>query len=327
VIEAVIFAAVSALLYHLGMGFVLFLIPLQAVLVRKGRRSFFISLALAFLLILGVRALLSRGAAAATPFVLLEMSVVAALIAGLVLIQLPELAALPRQRLLTLRRVPRLLAATGVAGLLSVPLILYLQGNEAFSAGLREIFGSAATALNRAFGESDSLGLVGGGQLFSAEGLQQAAGEILLRSYLFEYFLLLTGSWWAGTIIGSRSTGGKAQLTKLVDFRLGDGYVWPLIASLAMVLLSLVVHIGVLGLAAWNALLILVFLYGLSGLGIIRFLLRKYKLPAGLRWLLVLAIVILAFTPRVNLAIAILVPGLGVSEIWLKYRREERSTT
>ena len=52
---------------------------------------------------------------------------------------------------------------------------------------------------------------------------------------------------------------------------------------------------------------------------------KKMKVRPGIRWLLITAIIILAMTPRIGIAILILVPGLGVSEIWLKYRREERS--
>ena len=119
--------------------------------------------------------------------------------------------------------------------------------------------------------------------------------------------------------------GRHPGLTRVADFKLPDRYVWPLIASLALVVLNLIVPLEPLEVLAWNALLIFAFLYGISGLGIIRFLLSKLKVRPGIRWLLIIGIIILAMTPRIGIAVLILIPGLGVSEVWLKYRREERS--
>ena len=324
-IEALIFAAVSTLLYHLGMGFILFLIPLQVVLIRKGRKSFAITLVLALTLIIAVKLILLglMQDPAAAPFLLVEITTVLSLLGGLVLIQLPELSS--GFESYRLPRVLRLLIATGVAGVLSVPVILYLRGSEEFILGMQEIFSALASNLNRAFSEAEAFNLLSGSGVFQAESLMQISSTFLLRSFLFDYFLLLTFSWWLGTIIGARTVGKNHRLTRVADFKLPDAYVWPLIVSLVLVLGTLLVPVEFLEILAWNSLLILAFLYGIAGLGILRFLLKKLKIPMGFRWALILGIIILAMTPRINFVILILVPGLGVSETWLKYRREERS--
>ncbi len=325
-IEAIVFAAVSTLLYHLGMGFVLFLIPLQAALARKGRKNFAVAATLAVASILLVRILIQGGTGepAATPFLIIESVTVLLLVGGLALIQLPELMeGLERFRM---PRVPRLLAATALAGVVSVPVIIYLRGNEVFNTEIRKIFDSLSASMNRAFSQPDSFGVLSGAASLSTDTLMQISKTFLLRSFMFDYFFLLTFSWWLGTVLGSRSLGRRPAITRIVDFRLPDSYIWPLIGALAAVLLSLVVRLGFLEILAWNVLLIMLFLYAIAGVGIIRFGLRRVKLPIGFRWLLILAIVILAFTPRINLAFLILVPGLGVSEIWLKYRTKERSS-
>jgi hypothetical protein len=332
VIEAVLFATLAALLYHLGMGFVLFLVPVQVALARRGRRGFYTAALLAFVLIVAVKLwLVRRNLAEALPFTLAETVAVAALLGGLALVQLPELeGALAGLRL---ARVPRLLAATALAGLVSVPVILRLRADEAFTAGLRELFGELAAVLNSALRGAEGLGSLGPqGPLgesagaaagpVSAESLMQAVREILSRSFLFSYFVVLAFAWRAGSALGARSVGRAPGFRPLKDFRLPDGYIWPLIASLAVVALNEVVSVGALELAAWNLLLIMALLYGLSGIGILRFLLSRYRLPPGLRWLLVGAMIVMALTPRLNLAVAVLVPGLGVSEIWVNYRKE-----
>jgi hypothetical protein len=179
--------------------------------------------------------------------------------------------------------------------------------------------------MNRAIGASGSESLQPGIQPVQTDALLEIINTVLLRSFLFSYFLVLSFSWWLGTIIGARSMGTHPGLTRIADFKLPDRYVWPLIASLALIVLNLVIPAEPLAILAWNALLIFVFLYGVSGLAIIRFLLRKLNVRPGIRWLVIIAIVILAMTPRIGIAVLILVPGLGVSEVWLKYRREERS--
>lgn len=322
-IEALVFAAVSTLLYHLGMGFILFLIPLQVVLVRKGRKSFAISSGLALALIFVVKLILLGRTQDPAAFLIVEIATVLSLMGGLVLIQMPELSSgFERYRF---PRVLRLLISTGVAGVVSVPVILYLRGNEEFLLGMQELFSAFASNMNRAFSEAEAFNLLSGSGMFQAESLMQISSTFLLRSFLFDYFLLLAFSWWLGTVIGARTVGKKHGLTRVADFKLPDTYVWPLIVSLGLVLGTLLVPVEFLEILAWNSLLILVFLYGVAGLGILRFLLKKLKIPMGFRWLLILAIIILAMTPRINFIILILVPGLGVSETWLKYRREERS--
>lgn len=338
-IEIVIFAAVSTLLYRLGMGPLLFLIPLQVVYIRRGKKSFAAACALCLALILLVGFLLARrwaggaadlagseaaGFASLGPFLFLDMAVAILLIGGLALIQLPEMGLeLPGVHL---PRPTRLMITTGIAGLASIPVILYLQGNEIFASGVQEFVGTRLEVMNSAIVASQSDSLLPGVQPIETQALLQFVTTILLRSFLFYYFLILTFCWWLGTIIGSRSIGSKPKLTRVADFKLPDRYVWPLIASLALVVLTLVVPVPFLEILAWNALLILVFLYGVAGLGIVRFLLKKMNVRPGVRWLLITGIVILAMTPRVGIAVLILVPGLGVSEIWLKYRtREERS--
>jgi len=335
VIEILIFAAVSTLLYRLGMGPILFLIPLQVLYIRRGKKSFGWAAVLSLVLIIVIGLVLTRrwttgeALTSATalslqmPSLVFELTIVALMIGGLALIQLPEMN--PELRLPRYPRVTRLVLVTGISGILSVPIILYLTGNEAFTASIEEFFSTLVGATNSAISSTQSEALPIATQPIQTESLLRFISMVMRRTYLFYYFLILTFGWWLGTIIGVRSMGRHPDLTRIADFKLPDRYVWPLIASLALVVLNLLVPLEPLEILAWNALLIFVFLYGISGLGIVRFLLKKLKVRPGVRWLLIIGIIILALTPRIGIAVLILIPGLGVSEVWLKYRREERS--
>jgi hypothetical protein len=335
VIEILVFAAISILLYRLGMGPILFLIPLQVLYIRRGKRSFGWAAVLSLAFILAIGYVLtgrwtSGDAAASTtalalqmPSMVFELTIVVLMIGGLALIQLPEMS--PELRLPRYPRVTRLVLATGIAGILSIPTFLYLTGNEAFTATIRAFFASLVQATNNAISSAQSETLTITAEPIQTDSLLRFVGMVLRRTYLFYFFLILTFNWWLGTVIGARSMGKKSGLTRIVDFKLPDRYVWPLIASLALVVLNLVVPAQALEIPAWNSLLTFAFLYGISGLGIIRFLLRKLRVRPGVRWLLAIGIIILALTPRIGIAVLILIPGLGVSEVWLKYRKEERS--
>jgi Predicted membrane protein (DUF2232) len=319
VVGTLVAAGVSVLLYHLGIGLPAFLIPLQVVRVRRGAGHFLAAAALSFTAIGGVRLALSRDelAGAGFPALVLEMSVVLGMLAGLAWIQMPELLRRPAQ--LPGGRVARLLVAAAAAGLAAVPLISYLGRNQEFAAGLSKLFDAAAALLNRLLDPS------GGEAGFRGEELAAMTRVVFLRSFLLDYVLVLTFCWWAGTVLGARSLGRRPEVTPLARFRPAEGLIWPLIVGLALVLLNLVLPLGPLELAGWNLLLVMLFFYGLAGLGILRFLLDRLGAPRGMRLLTWLVLVVLAFAPGVNAALAVLISGLGVSETWINYRDRERS--
>jgi hypothetical protein len=319
VVGTLVAAGVSALLYHLGIGLPAFLIPLQVVRVRRGARHFLVAAAAAFVAIAGVRLALAAGelAGAGTPALVLELTVVLGMLAGLAWIQLPEL--LGRPALLPGGRVVRLLIAAAGAGLVSVPLISYLGRSQAFTEGLGRLFDAAAALLNR-------LADPGGGEAgFRGEELAAMTRAVFLRSFLLDYLLVLTFCWWVGSVLGARSLGRGPGITPLARFRPAEALIWPLIAGLALVLLDLVLPLGPLELIGWNLLLVMLFFYGLAGLGILRFLLDRLGAPRSMRLAAWLVLGVLAFAPGVNAALAVLLCGLGVSETWINYRNRERS--
>lgn len=316
-VGALLAAGAAALLYHLKIGLPVFLIPLQVVRVRKGARPFLLATAVSFAAIAGLRFFLSDGSpgGAGLPALVLDVGVALGLLAGLAWIQLPELTGRPA--LLPGGRVVRLLAATAAAGLASVPLLSYLGRSEAFAAGWRGRFAAIAADLNRLFVQAGGQAIIGG------EELGALVREVALRSYLLDYLLVLTFCWWVGTVIGRKPR--PSGITPLAAFKPPEALVWPLIAGLALVLLSLVAPIGLLELAGWNLLQAMLFVYGLAGLGILRALAERFSVPRGMRTLAWVVLAALASTPGANAALTVLLSGLGVSETWINYRHRERS--
>ena len=162
--------------------------------------------------------------------------------------------------------------------------------------------------------------------------LKAVIREYLLNSFVPAVFAFLAFSWWAGTAAGRRSlpsTGPTARPWRFAEFRLEARWLWPLIGSLALVLgvvlladaASAPAWLAYASYAAWNAALVMLFLFGLQGLAILRFLLEKRGIARFLWPLLVAAVAAALATPRLNLAAAVVLPLFGASENWVRYRR------
>ena len=159
-------------------------------------------------------------------------------------------------------------------------------------------------------------------QMLQPDRLRKVSEAYLLRSLLADYMVLLAFSWWAGQASANRSRAlaGFPPVFKLSRFRLEAVWLWPLIASGALVLADLFFGISVLAYAAWNVGLVLLFIFGLQGMAIVLFLFEKYRVPRLLWFLLIVGLVILAASPGAGVFIVLAIPVLGISENWIRYR-------
>ncbi len=319
VLEAFLFAVSSVVLYNLGVGVLFFLIPLQVVAVRRGEGGLAIASVLFLAMAVGVS--LVRGLTAAREahwggLVAAEASILFAVLLGLGALNLPALA--------RFRGLVRLLAATLAVGLLAIPLILIVPGLPGFQEAVGGLFSDISKALQNLFssgGEPPSFL----GPLIQPAQLMRIAGEYFLRSFILDVFVLLTFTWWAGTAAAARTIRPDLRRPgpRLAAFRLESFYLWPFIGAWAAILLDLVVGLSAASYVVWNLGLVLLFLYGLQGLAIVRFLMEKHHLPRLLWFLLLALLVVLLASPRAGLFVVIAVPAFGVSENWIRYRIRE----
>ena len=336
--NVLVLSLASSFLYHVGIGvgvgFLLFLVPLQVLFVRRGTLPTLAGVAGVLLTVAVVRAI-SRASGPVPegwePFLRIEFFALGVLMGGLLL---ANRTVFPR-----VAGVHRILAVTALTGLLSILLMRYLQGSASFAAASRQVFQQMLEVLTASGLPLDGLVLPAAGSAgapgaqtggLSADTLQQVIGGLFLRSYLFEYLLLLTGSWWLGSLVGARTLGRPSPITRLAAFHLPDWMIWPLILGLALVLLDIFGRLetagaGAAGILGWNAALVFLFLYGLAGIGIIRHLFAVFRVPRGLRALIVMGLIVLLLSPRAGLIVLLLIPGLGIAETWIKFRKIERS--
>jgi hypothetical protein len=318
-LETFLFAVASVLLFNLGLGELLFLIPLQIVVVRRGQRGLFWSVAFALALFAGYFSFrfffVSGRDPAAGMRSLIEITPAVLLMLGLAVANLERAR---RQRTLA-----RLLAATALAGLLAIPIMLLLPLLPDFSTAMSGIFADLADLLQKLTAPASPAAGSPFAQLLQPASLMQIVKETLLPTFLLYYFLILAFAWWIGSLIGLRTlrlSAERATVPRLSGFRLESFYLWPLIASGALVLLDLVADIPIARYVGWNVGLVVLLLFGLQGMAIVRFIFEKYRLPRGLWVLFVIMIVILLGSPQIGFVTMIVIPAFGVSENWIRYR-------
>jgi hypothetical protein len=326
--EIALFALASVLLGQMGLGIFLFLIPLQVLYARRGDAGLLVSTVLVAAAMAAIRIIgaAARGALAqGAGLIVVELTAVGVLLIGLLLVN--ALATRPLPVLgLRLRAVPRLLTVTAIGAALCVPTVLLLRSRAEMGGAVGAIFRDSAQAIAGLIsqGTKGLPGSVGIDAETLATRMEQVALAIFPRSIMVYYFATLTFSWWAGT----RSVARAMRLAprRLVTFALSERYVWPLIASMALVLADVAFDIGVVGYIAWNAGLIMLLLYGLQGLAIVQHAFARFGVGRLLRLLAYVALGVMLISPGASLVVVIGLPALGVSEIWLRYRTRRRNT-
>jgi hypothetical protein len=163
--------------------------------------------------------------------------------------------------------------------------------------------------------------------VFPASGAQQLytlTVETIKRMFLAGAAVQFGFSLFAGYLIHNRRSG--ARRLEVSGFHAPSQFLWPFLISWSVVLLSLIVDIGLLGIIGWNAALVLGLVYFLQGWAIIAFFLarRNRRLSTGT---IVMLVLLLVLVPGINVLFIVGVPLLGVSETWIEYRVVNKENT
>ena len=323
-IEVAIFTLFSVMLYQFTIGVFVFLLPLQILYIRRGDRFFILSLLVTFCVLAALKTykpITSGQLGDVKVFLLTEFFTLGVLMGGLYFVDTSTYR--------NWNTVQKHLGIAAVVGILSAALIHYVRGQESFIANIDILFSAISEYLKQLLSQNQILQSSLITEMISAEVLKQMASDLFYRSYLFIYFAILMFFWWTGSILGCKSLQKSPQITKIKDFKLNDHYLWFFIGIWAIILVFSFTEaqqslrserLNNLAKAVWNGGLILLLLYGLQGLGILKFLMDKFHISRALRFLLIAVMVILLLSPRINVIFIFLIPGLGISETWIKYR-------
>lgn len=312
-IEIGVFAVAAFLLFQIRAAFFLSAVPLFLLGFRRDEKAQLYGVGLFLLAILLVTVVRLRGLDGKElhGFLLaMELGYPLSLALGVVIVRLREG-----------RTLYKLLEATTAVAIVSVvPILIYTRDPKvtAFVGEQIRLIAEAFTeALTQGGDASSASSLLAGGE----KDIVTLIRDIFFRNYLFSYFLLLSAMWALSDGVYRRIRGMAPFL--LEKFEVPEQFLWPFIIGWAGVLLDVVFGLGVVGYPIWNIAMILLVIYAFSGIGILRYLFRKYGVGPGLRIMVMIASIIVLFTPGINLVLVVGVPLLGVSEYWIHFRYEE----
>ena len=314
--EIALISVLSFFLYQWSI-LVLFCLPLQVLYIRRGERKLLYASLLVF--------------AAIVVAVVLRMAKLSVLEGRrslyyiellLPLVFLGGLFATDYQWKRVSRRLYKLLLTTAAVGALSVPVILALNRNGQIETLLANQVGAMMEVFFGA-AEEGSVGNFAAVELLqNPDRLVDLITSVLLRSFVFMYFVILAVCLWYGSSLGQRSV--RVATASLSQFSVPERLLWPLLLSWALVLLDRLVPLGALRFVAWNSGLIMLFVFGMQGIGIILSFFYRRGISRIFRTLTMILLVFALFWPGFNLVVIFGLPGLGVSEVWIPLRKNQK---
>ena len=310
-IGALIASCVSVFAYQTGFFFFLFLVPLQLLLFRSGlkvARIAVLGVGIA-LVYLGIRHTAIGNGDVRSCLLLVELLIPFLLLGGFLLENgfFGNLGGVLLNALL----------ATAITALVSIAVLHVLLDNEAFIAYYKAQFTEMFNILKSALAGSSDIDLIPMMDM-DVDTMLKHVSSVFFKGFLFAYFCILFVSYTFALSV-ERLTKHEAGI---ITVMIPDYFVWVLIAALSLVLVDARFQPNpVLGYVGWNVFLIVMFLYGLRGMGLIRQMLEVRKVHPVVRYFIAFATVLLLMHPRYGRVLLVGIPLVGISEIWFKYKR------
>lgn len=308
---ALIASCISVFAYQTGFFFFLFLVPLQLLLFRSGlkvARIAVLGVGVA-LVYLGIRHT-AQGASDVRSCLLMVELVIPILLLGGFFLENGFFGNIGGVLL-------NALLATVITALVSIAVLHVLLGNEAFIAYYKAQFSDMFNILKTTLAASSDIDLVPMMDM-DVDTMLSHVSSVFFKGFLFAYFCILFVSYIFALSVERLAKREVGIITVMIP----DYFVWVLIVSLSLVLADARFQLNpVLGYVGWNVFLIVMFLYGLRGMGLIRQMLEVRKVHPVVRFFLSFAAVILLLHPRYGRVLLVGIPLVGISEIWFKYKR------
>ncbi len=301
--ELIIAAAASFLIFQLSFVVVLFIVPGLYIGRRRGARTS-VLLGTVLLAAVGIQLVVKMKAFDGSELkgfvVVYGLSYPVLLMAGTLIITLFQG-----------RSLYKIAASTVLFAVVTIPVIMIFAGNSQVVDFLKEQVTYVTNILITGNGSFSELGI-------TAEEIIRMVKDIAFRDFIAAYFFLLSGCWY----IADRLTAGKNKALKFdaEKFTLPEWSVWVLIVSLSGILADYLFSLGWTGYISWNITLIMLLLYGVKGAGLIKYFMKKKQIDSRKQRSIVMLIFILFLIPGLNFIVLLGIPGLGISEIWVRYR-------
>jgi hypothetical protein len=314
-IPAILAAGIaSSLLYILVLPSFAFLVPVQIAYGRSGRRAGTAAAGLAAAVI-AVVGFASIGAAGGQS----SQALAAGILPSLFLLGAIALANAPIWKGWTERY--RVFFAAAACSICALPVFARIVGDASFVSYVEKLLGDFMSPLKNALGDGYDASAVAAA--FDPKELVSLFLSVLRNSYAAILLIYIGGSLHVGNRLAGPGSRGRQESLPIDESRLPYPLLWAFLVAWTLVLASTLLHAPEAAAAvAWNCALALSLAYAAQGLGIATSLFKKWNMPRGLRIATAIVAAIAMMTPTAaGLAVAVALPLLGVTEIWIPYRK------
>ena len=223
------------------------------------------------------------------------------------------------------RRAPRRAliwwTVAAVCSIVLVPIVIRLGGDAGFTSYIEARLDEAFAPLKSQAGDQsyDSSALAAA---LDPKVIAATAMRVLASSYAALLVLLLGGSWWMGNRASGPGSPGRAEAPALSAYRVPYALVWAFLLCWAAVLAAMLLKGAddALRAASWNCALVFSLPYAAQGVGIASSYFERWKMPRFTRVAIVATAIVALATPTAGAVVAVALPLLGVTEVWIPYR-------
>ena len=321
-IETSLATVFSLIMSISGPFLVLFMLPLQILAIRDGKKAFSFSAAGVIFGSIILKMTLIPDIEGSGILIIADTAIIIFLVAGLYAVNyLFE----------DLKTILKLLIVTAAAGLASIPVLYYLNSDLLFYNLMIDQLDSILVMFKGVTQESSTNPESSLFSSVNADEMYNSFKIYFLSSFLVFYFFLQALTWRLGNRIGLKSIGKLSRLPSIKEFYVPEKVVGCLVVPLTVTLLRVLLSSkgintdpGPAGYAVSNALYVMGLLYGLQGYGLLQYLMEKRGFSSGIRKMTGFGLIISFFIFPVAIIPAFVLPGLGVSELWINYRRNDK---
>ena len=164
----------------------------------------------------------------------------------------------------------------------------------------------------------------------SAEAILEAIETVMLRGgSLFSCILLFAVCRQTGFLLARlsfrKAAAASLGTSSLASFRVSPMVIWVFSTSLFLVVVTGITRLEILEIILWNVLVLCVILYFTQGLGILQFFLLRFALSPFPKVFFLVVLVVVLFSPFLNLLLLGGLFLLGVAENWVPLRAPKKS--
>ena len=213
------------------------------------------------------------------------------------------------------------------AGALCFLAALLVSRNDPEIAGLIRSQAEAVSSLYLSAAGTDAVRQSLLQRVLNPETIIQAVTSVALRGGLLAsaFFLFFVSRQAAIVTAGIFRRQPRRPGAELAVFYAPPKTIWVLSMALAGILLGNVLKAAALEIAAWNVLVICAILFLAQGGGIVFYTLTHRALPPFSRFLSNVLLIIVIFSPGINVLALVALVFLGIAENWLPLRAANNS--